>query len=219
MAKFVGSLLLILLVAQGLALARGLTVLPGGEAFAAFMIEIVEDFNANLTDIIPQDVDTVSRKLGIVNNGPTTTNASYPVSGIMYGEQGTVFIPLVLKHNGVSITSLFVYDTASPFVYLSYATAETLGLTPEDLAGATEIDVHGSPTTLHQSGCQFGDYNILGYSFFRDLDIEVRINYKKGVAVFAQAEAFDFAPRGTAFTSIAPKSESVAAKPSPPSPR
>lgn len=79
-----------------------------------------EEHDILLTDVTENLFHSIENELGVKNGSPTTDIPSYPVSGIVAGSYHRMWVPLIVSKRNVSIQTIFLYDTGSPFIPRNY---------------------------------------------------------------------------------------------------
>lgn len=142
-------------------------------------------------DITESDLKQLATFFHFSYNEPTEERISYPVEGVVYGNNRRIIFPLIVGHHGTRIKTLFLYDTSSPFSYISQSTLKALKI--EDLVlNSMNIALQGDLVTVHPTLSSFQHINIVGQEFFRGLKALVAIDYFKLKAkIFLVSNAYE----------------------------
>lgn len=142
-------------------------------------------------DIDESDLIQLSSLFHFTYNEPIEDRIIYPVEGVVYGNNRRVLFPMIVSHSGNRIKTLFLYDTSSPFSYISQSTLKALKI-DNLVLNSMNIALQGDLVTVHPSPPQYRHINIVGQEFFRGLKALVAIDYFKLKAkIFLQGNAHE----------------------------
>lgn len=96
------------------------------------------------------------------------------ISGV--GDNNRMFACLTAKKRGSARNVCCLYDTGSPYTYLSAETLALLGYT-ECIPAQAEVTIHGVSLPVHVSHAHFQDINLLGQNFLEKIRANVSISY------------------------------------------
>ena len=142
------------------------------------MRTIGEDSNQKNADLLwLQDMDRedfkfVSEKLGKQYMEEAKYIPTFPVEGLIYGNQfGRKCVLLTVKRNNKCIWVPFVLDGGSPNIILGRDALLALNINPNDVHNSVNVNIHGfdSLTAYHEAEDKsLRDVNLIGWTFFRD---------------------------------------------------
>lgn len=107
----------------------------------------------------------------------------FPYSGIVFGNNGRLFIPMIAKRTASSTTAInviFLVSTCSPANYLSeHALSALLPADSPIPSDSIDILLHGLPVPVSRSpqSSHFADTNVLGAAFFLNARLKLSIDY------------------------------------------
>ena len=158
------------------------------------------EYDILLTDITKADVMDVSRDLGISHLAKIDGQSNFPINGIFkgkgnqqvlvfqyaaqcvdttlydVGDNNRMFACLTVKKRGSARNVCCLYDTGSPYTYLSEETLALLGYS-ESVPEQAEVNIHGVSLPVHVSHAHFKDINLLGQNFLEKVRASVSISY------------------------------------------
>jgi hypothetical protein len=140
-------------------------------------------YDVMITDIFPSDIDAIGRELGVIQLSPHSGEFTFPVNGVMYGQNLRIFAPFVVRKKEVVITVFFLYDTGSPQTFLRRETFEALGFT-DSIPSSAMVKIHGITLTVCLSQAHFSNVDVLGQDFCSAARLNVTSNYVERVVLF-----------------------------------
>lgn len=125
-----------------------------------------------LQDMHREDFQFVSEKLGKQYMEETKEVPTFPVKGLIYGNQfGRKCVLLTVNRNNKCIWVPFVLNGNTPNIILGHDALLALGINPTDVHNSVNVNVHGfdSLTAYHEAeDKRLRDVNLIGWTFFRD---------------------------------------------------
>ncbi|OCK73432.1 hypothetical protein K432DRAFT_430593 [Lepidopterella palustris CBS 459.81] len=146
-----------------------------------------------LFDILLSDIDEkvlhneVSTELGsaYLSETPCLTSPHNTVNGIVFGEHSRALFPLVVRfpRKSRSYVIHFVYNSGSPFTYLSHEACDKLfGTNPVPANFLIQINCKQIKAHAPNASSHFEHVNLLGTDFCRLWGIKVNIDYENNTA-------------------------------------
>jgi hypothetical protein len=133
-----------------------------------------------ITDITANDLRTqVSETLGIQYLSPTDPMYK-SIAGKIFHTGGSVLrciVTLPVTAGGKSVATHFIFDTGSPYTFVSIEVVQALGI-PEEKWGCEPVHINGRRCILSISGTTptNGVGNILGMDFIHHADAIVLVD-------------------------------------------
>jgi hypothetical protein len=131
-------------------------------------------FDIFLSDIKQEELGKISKLMEFSLNSPTLEKPTLPIDGIIYGNLDRFIVPLIVQHNNIIIKTLFIFDTGSPWIFLSQKTLAAVGIN-DIILPEMNIKVHGEMMVVSPSTNHFSEVNVIGYRFLNALKIEAHI--------------------------------------------
>ncbi|TPX34993.1 hypothetical protein SmJEL517_g02494 [Synchytrium microbalum] len=131
-----------------------------------------------LSDITEEIIQAdIARELGVNYLSLSTATPSWPVEGIVYGENLRAMINLVVQRKECKINVIFLIDTESPHTHLTAKAFNALGIT-ENTPSSANVMVHGFAQTVYVSTGHFEDVNVLGVAYMRAKGLKLAVDYE-----------------------------------------
>jgi hypothetical protein len=140
---------------------------------------IINNYDVLITDISDTDLSRLGSELGIMRLSQATSDILFPVTGVVYGRNSRLFVPLVVEKRSKRINVLFLYDTGSPGTFLRHDTLQALGFV-ESIPDETDIIIQGERVTVSPSRSHYENVDLLGQDFVEKLGAVLTVNYKMG---------------------------------------
>jgi hypothetical protein len=124
-------------------------------------------YDVVLTDVKEEDLfGGLSTVLGIAYLSDAPRLRDWPVQGKIWGHNNRCMMSLPVSANGKSVHVHFIVDTGAPFVYITEAVLEALGIRESDLPGIL-VDINGTRSRADVTPVKshFRGLNILGMSY------------------------------------------------------
>ena len=122
-------------------------------------------YDVMLTGFREKEAKEVSKKTFNFEMDCTIDDPSiFPMDGIIWGRNGRMLVPVMVKFSEKNIKSLFLYDGGFPETYLCQNTLHKLGIS-DRIADSMIIGIHGTKLPIYLSHGHFSDINVLGQSF------------------------------------------------------
>ena len=122
-------------------------------------------YDVFITDIDEKDLSAISDELDVQQLG-TAENVGQidSITGIFYGENFRLFIPMVVERRGKRIWVLFLFDTGSPHTFLRKETWKALGYSGQvDIPASVNVGINDIPTAVSMSkGDTLENVDLLG---------------------------------------------------------
>lgn len=120
---------------------------------------------------------SVESELVFRNGSESIKVVKYPVSGVIMGLDSKMWIPLIVSKEKTQLNVIFVYDTCSPYTYLSKSILKKLGyvdFTPDNII----VNLHGVTMNVFLSTNHLQNINVLGQDFMKLSGLDVVISYR-----------------------------------------
>lgn len=92
------------------------------------------------------------------------------------GANNRLFALLAVKKRQTSVVVCCLYDTGSPYTFLTEKTLSILGY-KETILSSVEVEVHGTKLPVYVSHGHFKDIDVVGQNFLSAVDAQVAIDY------------------------------------------
>jgi hypothetical protein len=122
------------------------------------------EFDVVLNDIVDEDFKAIGDELGAHRLTPAAADGVLPASGILYGTNKRVFLPLTVRKKDTCVNVLFLLDTGSATTFLRTDTFRALGFA-ESIPKETNVHVHGVALPVSLSHGHFDTVDLLGQDF------------------------------------------------------
>lgn len=143
------------------------------------------EYDIMAEDLTSETLKLIANETNILHNQATDHKASYPVKGIVYGENERILFPLIIEY-GLSrrTQALFLYESSSPYNFISYETFDAVGVQRILIPSKAQknMNVHGTAVKVSPSINHFQAVNVIGQNFLRDHKLEVTVDYKRKTA-------------------------------------
>jgi hypothetical protein len=144
--------------------------------------------DTRLTDIhegtLQQDV---AYELGVEYLSPATVQPSFPVRGIIYGNNHRLLTNLIVRHGDLAVNVFFIIDTASPHMFLCTSAMKALGF-KEHIPASAMIECQGKIVFAAHSPAagQFSDVNVLGANFMQSARVRLVADFRTKEVIIDQ---------------------------------
>ena len=131
-----------------------------------------------LSDITEEIIEAdIARELGINYLSISTATPSWPVEGIVYGENLRAMINLVVQRKECKVNVIFLIDTGSPHTHLTTKAFHSLGIS-DNILNSANLMVHGFAQAVYISTGHFEDVNVLGAAYMRARGLKLVVDYE-----------------------------------------
>lgn len=134
-------------------------------------------FDVLITDIKASDLSVIGSELGVRRLASVPADGTFPVSGIIYGPNHRVFVPLTVRYaHGSAVNVLFLLDTGAPSSFLRMDTLTALGFV-DFIPSTANVFVQGVKVSVGVSHGHFHNVDLLGQDFLFRVGAKLTVDY------------------------------------------
>lgn len=136
-----------------------------------------QEYDILLRDITPNFLRSKSLKVfGFNYNADAVGKLKYPIEGVFLGNGNRIIIPMQIKFKRRVVNSLCLFDTGSPYTYLTDETLRAVGIV-DATDDQFNLWINQGVVLIYRSTNHFAEINLCGQSMFAALHYNVSINY------------------------------------------